>query len=200
MQRIKDNKGIILFILIFFVIGFTIGRITDWSYFVFDNKISVIDVLSLAITSFLAIYIAKIIEREKQNAQSAKQSYIDKLIQCEQLLFTITNLIEEKNVSYGKINNTVHIFRMKLNNTIEYITEKDDHFKNFEIDKNMLENKTKELKDLLTNTPIDKTDNSNIVIRNNKVTYSEKRVLDINKVSASIENELFNIRNKIIYF
>ena len=89
---------------------------------------------------------------------------------------------------------------MKLNNTIEYITEKDDHFKNFEIDKNMLENKTKELKDLLTNTPIDKTDNSNIVIRNNKVTYSEKRVLDINKVSASIENELFNIRNKIIYF
>lgn len=200
MQVIKNNKGVLLIILIFFVIGFIIGRITDWSYFVFDNKISVIDVLSLAITSFLAIYIAKIIEREKQNAQSAKQSYIDKLIQCEQLLFTITNLIEEKNVSYGKINNTVHIFRIKLNNTIEYITEKDDHFKNFEIDKNMLENKTKELKDLLTNTPIDKTDKSNIVIRNNKVTYSEKRVLDINKVSASIENELFNIRNKIIYF
>lgn len=200
MQVIKNNKGVLLIILIFFVIGLIIGRITDWSYFVFDNKISVIDVLSLAITSFLAIYIAKIIEREKQNAQSAKQSYIDKLIQCEQLLFTITNLIEEKNVSYGKINNTVHIFRIKLNNTIEYITEKDDHFKNFEIDKNMLENKTKELKDLLTNTPIDKTDKSNIVIRNNKVTYSEKRVLDINKVSASIENELFNIRNKIIYF
>lgn len=200
MQRIKDNKGGILILCIAFVIGFTIGRITDWSYFIVDNEISVIDILSLAITSVIAIYIAKIIEREKQNTQSAKQSYIEKLSQCEQLLFTITSLIDEKNISYGKINNAVHIFRVKLNNTIENITKKDSHFKNFEIDKNMLDNKTKELRDLLTNTPIDKNDNSNIIIRNNKVTYSEKRVLDINNVSVAIENELFNIRNKIIYF
>lgn len=201
MQRIKDNKWLILVVCIAFAIGFTIGRITDWSYFIIDNEISVIDIVSLAVTSALAIYIAKIIEREKQNTQSAKQSYLDKLSQCEQLLFTITSLVEEKDISFGKVNSIIHFFRLKLNNTIKNITEKDSHFKQIQIDKSLLDLKTKKLKGLLTNTPIDKNDVSNICVRNGIIKYySDARILEINNVSVAIENELFYIRNKIIYF
>ena len=201
MQRIKDNKWLILVVCIAFAIGFTIGRITDWSYFIIDNEISVIDIVSLAVTSALAIYIAKIIEREKQNTQSAKQSYLDKLSQCELLLFTITSLVEEKDISFGKVNSIIHFFRLKLNNTIKNITEKDSHFKQIQIDKSLLDLKTKKLKGLLTNTPIDKNDVSNICVRNGIIKYySDARILEINNVSVAIENELFYFRNKIIYF
>ncbi len=66
----------LVIVVIIAIISFTLGRITEWSLFILDKNISLVDILSIIVNVCLAIYIAKILEREVQNSQNGKQIFI----------------------------------------------------------------------------------------------------------------------------
>lgn len=46
-------------------------------------------------------------------------------------------------------------------------------------------------------TPIDSSDQSNITIRDGKITYSNNRITEITTCLLRIDNMLFNLKHKI---
>ena len=57
----------------------------------------------------------------------------------------------------------------------------------------------KKLKDLLTNTPIDKKDISKIEMRNGIVNYSSARIKEIQRLINQIDNNIFQMKLKMAY-
>lgn len=90
------TKGqIIIALIVSLVIGSILGKILgNYELFTIDTQLNLIDLLSILVTILLAIYIAKVLDKEKQNSQSSKDLVLKKIDQLETDILQFENLLE----------------------------------------------------------------------------------------------------------
>lgn len=186
----------ILYSILGIIAGFFIAKIPQMEGVTISPQIPVFDIISLLITVVLAIYVAKILEKDVQNSQVGKQMFLTKIEQNESLLSSLNEYIGQETILLSKINNILHRYRT-IQNTIHSALKNKKKNGEFSSDCESIENEAKELNRLLTMTPIDSSNQSNITIRDGKITYSNNRITEITTCLLRIDNMLFNLKHKI---
>ena len=196
----KITKYCIIGMVVIFSIGVTVGKLTNWGYFVLVKEISIIDVFALLTTIILAIYITNVLEKKVHDIRIEKELHIAKISELEAILSNYEVMVEEK-VSYNKIVNRFQSCRIKKNAIFSNIKNNFKQIKTEELDelnKSITENMTS-LKRLLTETPVVPTTAPEISIKNNFVTYSPNRIIKISTKITIINEILFKIKIRINY-
>jgi hypothetical protein len=185
--------------LVVFSIGITIGKLFNWGYFELSKEVNIIDALTLFVTIGVAIYVAKILEKEVQDVRIEKELYIAKITEIESILKDFEILVEEKDSSYNKINNRINSCRMKKGSIFNTIKEnlKQIKTKDFDSFEKEITDGINSLKRLLTETPAVKETNPAISVKKDIVTYSPNRIIEINTEINSISENLFKIKVRI---
>lgn len=191
MKKKIINKQWLIYLALLGV-GITIGDCIDLGYFDLDNSISVIEALTLFITVGLTWYIATILDKQSKNEQQESDLIVEQIDEVVGLLKEIDGLTRSKS-SYNEINLKIHCIGLVKQNIFEHLTENADKNKVNEHE-NIIKEKVKKLKDLLTNTPIDKKDLSRISVKNGIVSYTDVRVKEIVTEVYSFRTELFKLK------
>lgn len=186
----------ILYSILGIIIGFLIAKIPSLSKVSVSPEIPLFDIISLVVTVLLAIYVAKILEKDVQNSQVGKQMYIAKIEQNENILSSINEYLGQETIMLSKISNLLHRYR-SIQSTIHTALKDKSKKGKFSSDCESIENEAKELNKLLTMTPIDSSDQSNITIRDGVITYSNNRITEITTCLLRIDNLLFNLKHRI---
>jgi hypothetical protein len=195
----KRIINVIILILIL-CIGICIGKLLNWGYFELSKEIKIIEAISIFTTIGVAIYITRIIENEVQESRIEKNLFITKITELESLLKIIEDTIDEKDVSYRKINSRIHSFRLIKKSIFESIN---GNFKQVASEKiagieGRISYSTTLLKRLLTETPIDnKEKEPEITLVSGVVNYSISRILAINIETNSLRENLFMLKVRI---
>ncbi|MDR0971381.1 MAG: hypothetical protein LBM25_03240 [Bacteroidales bacterium] len=189
----KITKYVIYFVI--FSIGITLGKLLNWGYFKLVKEISVIDALTLFATIGLAIYVAKIVEKEVQKNRIEKELYIAKITELERLLNDFEIILEEKEILYNKIISRIHSCRIKKNSIFGNIK---DNFKQIKIDnidflEKEITDKINSLKRLLTETSIV----SELFVQKGIANYSPNRTIEIFTAINAINENLFKMKVRI---
>lgn len=196
-MRMKGNINNPIFCL---VIGIAIGFILSIMPYIccmkFILEIPIFDIISLLVTIVLAIYVAQVLERDTQKSQVCKQMYISKIEQNECILSSINDYIGQDIIYLAKINNIILRYRI-IQKTIHTALKENEKKVNFSSDCSAIENAVKELNILLTMTPVDNTEQSNITILDGKIHYSENRKSEITTSLSKIDRLFFMLKNKI---
>lgn len=178
--------------VIAFVLGWCVCSITDWGYFELSKEISVIDALSLFVTTGCAIYIARILEKDLQNDRTEKDIYIKMMEQIEGSLVEIQRTIEEQPpASFFRIVNLYSRSRKRKSALIKQLSKNRRKFNKLDIDNfdKDVSKKFMDLKPLLTST-----DGDDVKVQNNEVQYSSKQVISINTVITDINDIMFEAK------
>lgn len=195
-QMQKKIVRISIYVIVGAIIGFLVARIPSLEIISFDTKIPIFDVISLLITIAMAFYVAQILEKDVQNSQQGKQMYLDRINQNEEILLQINEYLQTDTILLTRVTNLLHRFRSRqtsINKALKERIKKDI----FKTEQDALEADIRDLKRLLTDTPIDNTDTSNISIRNGVVKYSKNRLTEISTCVLNIDNQLFDLKHQI---
>jgi hypothetical protein len=195
----KIAKYHILGTIVIFSIGVTIGKLLNWGYFELVKEISIIDALTLFITIGLAIYVAKILEKEVQDVRIEKELYMAKITELEGILNNFETLIEEKEVIYSKINNRIHSCRIKKNSIFDSIKDSLKQIEISDIDsfEREITDKINSLKRLLTETPAVPSKTPELSVKRGIANYSTNRAIEICTEINAINENLFKMKVKI---
>lgn len=185
-----------LYVIIGIVAGILLSTIPSICCIRISLETPIFDVFTLFVTIILAIYVASVLEKENQNSQFSKQMYITKIEQNESVLSSINDYIEQDTILLSRINNIILRYRI-IQNTLHTSLKENDKKGNFIPDCKAIEDSVKELNILLTMTPIDSKETSNIKITNGVITYSDKRKTEITTCLCKIDTLFFKMKYKI---
>lgn len=184
-------KNNILISIVILFIGITLGKLLNWGYFELSKQISIIESLTLFITVGLAIYVAKILEKEVQDTRIQKDLYIQKFCEIDELLNNIELMVENEDPSYNKITNKIHICGVKKDSTVRLLMSSSIKGRNVEkINKlnTKVSKNIRDLRKLLTYTDADN------VITNSKIKYSNSRILEIHTKSNNLRECILELK------
>jgi hypothetical protein len=192
----KKTINIICYLVVF-SIGITVGKLLNWGYFELSKEVSIIEALTLFVTIGVAIYVAKILEKEVQDVRIEKELYIAKITEIESITKDFETLIEEKNSSYNKINNRINSCRMKKGSIFNAIRKNLRQIRDIDNFEREITDGINSLKRLLTETPVVSESNPAISVKKDVVIYSPNRIIEINTEINSISENLFKIKVRI---
>nr|WP_297167532.1 hypothetical protein [uncultured Dysgonomonas sp.] len=184
-------KNNIVFYIVVLCIGVVIGKMFNWGYFELKSEISIIEAITLFVTIGLALYVAKILEKEVQDTRVQKDLYISKFCEIDELLSSLELLVESDTPPYGKIINKIHICGVKHTSTIKMIEDSPIASKNLDKIKQCkaeIGKHIRKLRRLLT-----EVDSENI-ISNNVMKYSNARILEIHTKSNDLKNSILKLK------
>jgi hypothetical protein len=193
MRRIIIS--IIIGIIAFFV-GFFIK---NWVAINVDPSINILEAISLIITALVAIYIARILEKDVQDKRIEKDMYLSKLEEVENYLKLIEEILEDKESNGIRYNSVVSVqakCRKRKNMILTHILESANNSQKKKIQELDQEIKAEmtTLKKLLTDTPRKKCKNPDIVIKNGIVSYKESRLTSIGSSLDKLSMLLLRIK------
>ena len=196
-MRKKIINTIILFII--FSTGITLGKLLNWGYFELSKEISIIDALTLFITIGLAIYVARILEKEIQDDRIEKELYIAKITELEEVLNSFETLIEEKDIIYSRINSRIHSCRIKKNSIFGSMKNNFKKIKTTDIDsfEKEISDKINSLKRLLTETSAVPSKTPDLSVKKGIAVFSTGRIIEICTEINAINENLFKMKVKI---
>jgi hypothetical protein len=197
MKKETIIKYIICFVV--FSIGVILGKLSNWGYFELVKEISIIEALTLFVTIGLAIYVAKIVEKEVQNDRIEKELYIAKITELERLLNDFESLLEEKEIIYNKINSRIHSCRIKKNSIFGNIKDNLKQLKISDIDlfEKEITNKINSLKRLLTETSAVPSTTPELSVKKGIASFSTNRMIEICTEINAINENLFKMKVRI---
>ena len=190
MKKKNINQWLIYIALL--GVGITIGDCIDWGYFEMDKSISVIDAFTLFITIGLTWYIATILEKRYKNEQQESDLIVEQIDEVVELLKDINTLIHQQS-SFNEINLKVHCIGLVKQDIFDHL-KSNNKDKSVDLYESAFKDKLKNIKDLLTNTPIDKNDQSKISIIKGMVTYTDTRIKEVVTEMYSFRTELFKLK------
>ena len=196
------KKGIVIksvIYIVIFSIGITIGKLLDWGYFELVKEISIIEALTLFITIGLAVYVAKILEKEVQDVRIEKELYITKIAELEGILNDFEVLLEEKEIIYSKINSRIHSCRIKKNSIFGNIKDNLKQLRTNDVNsfETEITEKINSLKRLLTETPAVPSTKPELSVKKGIASYSANRMIEIYTEINAINENLFKIKVQI---
>lgn len=190
-KKNNNNKQWITYIVIL-CIGITIGDCIEYGIFVLDKSISAIDAISLFVTVGMTWYIATILDKQLRNRQQESSLIVGLINEVEELLKEINTLIRQE-ASFNEINLKIHCMGLVKQNIFDYLKKQGDE-KEVEKYEESFKKSIKDIKDLLTNTPIDKNDVSKITIKKGIVKYTDVRIKEISTEMYSFKTVLFKLK------
>lgn len=193
-MRIKTiNKYWWIWLLIGLCIGICVGKLFDWGFFVLNNEISIIEALNIFISIGLTIYIASVLEKRLKQEQFKSDLYVAKICEIEGILKQIEELIMKNDIEYQQINTLIHVIGLAKNSLMKSLIDFNNTEESIQQIDEALKGNHKELKSLLTDRPIDKTDKS-VIVKSNIITYSSDRITNIIQVCYSIKENYFKLK------
>lgn len=161
-----------------FVLGWIIGLfVENWSWFVFSNEVSLIDVIALVITTTIGIYVADVIQGNLDSKRVEKDIIFGQFNYVEQYLSELRSEVA-KHETDGTVDVMAKIggCRKFWSKIVNMIKEK------YEIDlqkERINPNEFITLNQLCTTTPIVGSEDDSVLARNGIVTYNDTRKNEI---------------------
>ena len=138
-----------------FITGFDVGKfVNNIPYFKIDEKISLVELLSIATTLFAAWYIAKVIDKEKTDNRNEKDLILKRLDGIFQIIEDSNLKVSTGVIPYQEATSFIKRINDSLTNVCT-ILKSTTLIINEELKENILQN-TRKLRDLLTDTPMSK--------------------------------------------
>lgn len=194
-------KNIILGIL-FFIIGFYSSiLIKKWTVLTINEEINFeinpFEILTLSITIFLAIYVTRILSKKNDLEKNEKELLINYLTEFKNLTNNKINYILSKdNFDTPETKSDLKIIRKKIN-TILTLASEYNFITDTESLSTDLNNKVRDIWELLTDCPEKVTGRANSVVKNG---IERIRLEQVNKVEVGlidIEKIIFKLTMKI---
>ena len=184
-----------VFFLIVFFVGCCIGKLFNWGYFIIDKDVSIIEAISLFVSVGCALYIAKTIEKERENQRFEKDIFIEQLVLAEKPLLWL-----EENIKIQSTYNDI-IYSFTSSKIKSYkLFERLDVYLGDTRKKKIIEYKERissnlnELKPLLTDTPITQVGTPDITMKGGNIHYSQQRQTEIRKKLQFLFDDFFAIK------
>lgn len=194
----KKKKSRTLFRIVFaiaiFGVGFSFGKLVNIAYFTIDDNINLIDIVSICITVFAAWYITGILETEKQDNRTEKDLIIRRIDDIYHLIDGNRLKVITGNIALNEATSYVKRTNVSITGIYKILT-KTGLATDLTL-KGQLQNNTRKIRDLLTNTPVtesQRTQKSDIPISvdNGIIHLNQKRI-------AEIESEYDKLKDNIL--
>ena len=192
----NKNRGYewVCFLIVFFL-GCCFGKLLNCGYFILDKELSIIEAISLFASVGCALYIAKTIEKERESQRFEKDVFIEQLVLVEKPLLTL----EEKIRNVSTYNDIIYSFttsKKKSHKLFERMDAYLDETRKKKIIeyKKSISSKLKELKPLLTDTPISQVGTPDITMKKGNIHYSQKRQTEIREKLEFLFDDFFAIK------
>lgn len=173
------------------LVGYSLRELYDWTYFSLDKNVSIIDALSIFLTLFGTLYIARIIEKEKEIARLDKDIFITYLNAIEVSLLTM----EERVSMESKYTEITEVYTDSKKKSTKFFKRMYKHMQevipNIHIapyEDNIMK-ELNSLKPLLTNTP-----NQHITLSKGIITYTPERQAEVRVILEAILDNLFDLK------
>lgn len=160
--------------IVIFALGWVVGLFAEnWSWFEFSNEVSILDVISLVITTAIGLYVAVVIQNNLENKRAEKEIIYGQFNFVEQYLLELrTEVSKEQTEGSNDIVAKIGGCRKFWNKIVTLIKDK------YGIDlskHNINPNEFIKLNQLCTSTPIIGVQDNSVLAQDGKVTYSETR-------------------------
>lgn len=160
--------------IVIFAIGWVVGLFAEnWSWFEFSNEVSLLDVISLVITTAIGLYVAVVIQNNLENKRAEKEIIYGQFNFVEQYLSELRSEIsKEQTEGSNDIVAKIGGCRKFWSKIVTLIKEK----YGIDLSKyNINPNEFIRLNQLCTSTPIIGAQDNSVIAQNGKVIYSETR-------------------------
>lgn len=182
---INNLKGNLIFYILVFVLGYNVDKIFPYSYFVISKEVNIVDVFSIFTTVFLALYISRIIEMQKDQKKYEKEIVFNKINELCRVISCLKELIHKNNVDLGTLNYHIKM-SFTLTKFINQILQNYNIYNSPAYMESVL-NEIRKVRGILTTTPID-SKSVDINISSNIVTYSSAIINSSFQKLSNIEN------------
>lgn len=164
--------------IVLFALGWVVGLFAEnWSWFVFNNEVSLLDVLSLVITTAIGLYVAVVIQNNIENKRVEKDIIFGLLNFVEQYLLELrTEVSKEQAAGSDDIVSKIGACRKYWSKIMTLIHDK------YGIDfssNNINPNEFIKLNQLCTGTAIIGANDSSVLVKDGKASYSDTRKNEI---------------------
>lgn len=152
--KAKKSKLVFRIALIaaIFITGFVAGKFVNIKYFSIDEKVNLIDILTICVTLFAAWYISGILETEKQDNRTEKDLIIRRTEDIYQLIDDSHQKVITGTIAFNEA--TSHLKRINVSIKSIYKVLAKTGLNTDDTLRIHLYSNTRKLRDLLTNTPV----------------------------------------------
>ena len=160
--------------IVIFALGWVVGLFAEnWSWFEFSNEVSLLDVISLVITTAIGLYVAVVIQNNIENKRAEKEIIYGQFNFVEQYLSELRyEVSKEHDESSNDIVAKIGGCRKFWSKIVTLIKDK----YGIDLSKyNINPNEFIKLNQLCTSTPIIGDKDNSVIAQDGKVTYSETR-------------------------
>ena len=160
--------------IVIFALGWVVGLFAEnWSWFEFSNEVSLLDVISLVITTAIGLYVAVVIQNNLENKRAEKEIIYGQFNFVEQYLSELrTEVSKEQAEGSNDIVAKIGGCRKFWSKIVTLIKEK----YGIDLSKyNINPNEFIKLNQLCTSTPIIGVQDDSVLAQDGKVSYSETR-------------------------
>lgn len=160
--------------IVIFALGWVVGLFAEnWSWFEFSNEVSLLDVISLVITTAIGLYVAVVIQNNLENKRAEKEIIYGQFNFVEQYLTELrTEVSKEQAEGSNDIVAKIGGCRKFWSKIVTLIKDK----YGIDLSKyNINPNEFIKLNHLCTSTPIIGVQDDSVIAQDGKVTYSETR-------------------------
>lgn len=159
---------------VIFALGWVVGLFAEnWSWFEFSNEVSLLDVISLVITTAIGLYVAVVIQNNLENKRAEKEIIYGQFNFVEQYLTELRSEVsKEQTEGSNDIVAKIGGCRKFWSKIVSLIKEK----YGIDLSKyNINPNEFIKLNQLCTSTPIIGVQDDSVIAQDGKVSYSETR-------------------------
>ena len=160
--------------IVIFALGWVVGLFAEnWSWFEFSNEVSLLDVISLVITTAIGLYVAVVIQNNIENKRAEKEIIYGQFNFVEQYLSELRYEVSKEHAeSSNDIVAKIGGCRKFWSKIVTLIKDK----YGIDLSKyNINPNEFIKLNQLCTSTPIIGDKDNSVIAQDGKVTYSETR-------------------------
>ena len=172
-----------------FASGWIAGQLLEsWCWLTLSNEVNVFDAITLVVSAGLAIYVARTIEKGVQDKRSEKDIFCNKIEDLDRKLEKIEQMISNDGFSYKTLVATYQVLYKAYKRLEKPLIQTNP---NASAKSKEIVGKLTSFKRLATYTNPHHDDN--VIIENDKVTYSQVRHSILFRDIEDIRDELFNL-------
>jgi hypothetical protein len=183
------------------ILGILIGKVVkDWPLFTLNYSLSITHIISIGTTLFIAILISYYFDKEKQNNRNEKDLILKRMDDVYMHIETLSTKIEDGSISYQEAASKVKRINMAFTNVFNVIKISDASLD--DVDKKDFLDKSKSLRNLLTETPkLDEDELKGVEIpievKDGIIKYTQARISEIETLFERIKSQLLELQLKI---
>jgi len=196
----KKNGPIIIYSLLaslFIGFGFLIGKMVAVPELTIDTKINPLHALSILVTLIVALVISLFFEREKEKNRVAISLIIKRIDKAAEMIDSLYLSVMENQIKQ----NSAYSLPKRIHNSLKCVWDMFGQYNmNVEVEFSELEVILREVKSLMTNTPINggsSGEHPPIKVEDNNIIYSDARVAEIGIYIEKIQNKLYKTQHEV---